>query len=106
MKAPTSLFFLLLSLFPSALGALLAVDYGTEWTKASLIKPGTPLDVLLDKGIYPSRFAKACPGSRISLSDSKRKMQSVVGYKRDERVFGGEAFNAVSQRAICFHNHS
>jgi hypoxia up-regulated 1 len=51
MKSPVSLFVLLLSLFPSALGALLAVDYGTEWTKASLIKPGQPLDVLLDKGV-------------------------------------------------------
>jgi hypoxia up-regulated 1 len=35
---------------PSALAALLAVDYGAEWTKASLVKPGTPFDVLLDKG--------------------------------------------------------
>jgi molecular chaperone DnaK (HSP70) len=33
----------------------------------------------------------------LSLADSKRKMQSVVGYKRDERVFGGEAVNAVSR---------
>lgn len=31
----------------------------------------------------------------ILCADSKRKMQSVLGYKRDERVFGGEAVNAV-----------
>ncbi|KAF8345169.1 Hsp70 protein-domain-containing protein [Amanita rubescens] len=41
----------------SALAAILAVDYGSEWIKASLVKPGTPFDVLLNK-------------------DSKRKIQA------------------------------
>lgn len=41
---------LLAATAPSTLAALLAVDYGAEWTKASLVKPGTPFDVLLDKG--------------------------------------------------------
>jgi hypothetical protein len=101
MKSQISLFVLLLSLFPSALGALLAVDYGTEWTKASLVKPGIPLDVLLDKGecdALPVICETIGTCILILLSnpiDSKRKMQSVVGFKRDERVFGGEAVNAV-----------
>lgn len=73
-----SLFALLpLLLIPqSALAAILAVDYGSEWIKASLVKPGTPFDVLLNK-------------------DSKRKIQASVGWKRDDRVFGQDAFNLV-----------
>lgn len=27
---------------------LLAIDYGTEWMKVSLVKPGVPFDVLLN----------------------------------------------------------
>lgn len=67
----------LLLLAPSALASILAVDYGAEWTKISLVKPGTPFDVVLNK-------------------DSKRKVQSVVGWKKDERLFGGEASAIVS----------
>ncbi|KAJ4481128.1 Hsp70 protein-domain-containing protein [Lentinula aciculospora] len=73
----------LLSLFllglPSAnLAAVLAIDYGSDWIKASLMKPGVPFDVLLNK-------------------DSKRKIQSSVGWKRDDRLFGGDAFNMASR---------
>ncbi|KAJ9094363.1 hypothetical protein QFC19_007971 [Naganishia cerealis] len=63
---------MLAAVAPSTLAALLAVDYGAEWTKASLVKPGVPFDVLLDR-------------------DSKRKMMSTVGWKKEERVFGGDA---------------
>ncbi|KAF8346739.1 heat shock protein 70 family [Amanita rubescens] len=62
----------------SALAAILAVDYGSEWIKASLVKPGTPFDVLLNK-------------------DSKRKIQASVGWKRDDRVFGQDAFNLAAR---------
>ncbi|KAJ3825340.1 Hsp70 protein-domain-containing protein [Lentinula raphanica] len=73
----------LLSLFllglPSAsFAAVLAIDYGSDWIKASLMKPGVPFDVLLNK-------------------DSKRKIQSSVGWKRDDRLFGGDAFNMASR---------
>lgn len=68
----------LLSLFPAnSLAAVLAIDYGTDWMKASLMKPGVPFDVLLNK-------------------DSKRKIQSSVGWKRTDRLFGTDAFNLVS----------
>jgi hypoxia up-regulated 1 len=50
MRGLVSVILLLAATAPSALAALLAVDYGAEWTKASLVKPGTPFDVLLDKG--------------------------------------------------------
>ncbi|XP_006455585.1 hypothetical protein AGABI2DRAFT_210009 [Agaricus bisporus var. bisporus H97] len=58
--------------------SVLAIDYGADYMKASLMKPGTPFDVLLNK-------------------DSKRKIQSVVGWKKSDRVFGGDAFNLASR---------
>jgi len=71
------LFLLASSLAPSALASVLAIDYGAEFTKISLVKPGLPMDVVLNK-------------------DSKRKVQSVVGWKKEERLFGGEAAAVVS----------
>lgn len=70
------LLLLLGALSPSVLASILAIDYGAEWTKISLVKPGLPFDVVLNK-------------------DSKRKVQSVVGWKKDERLFGGEAVAVV-----------
>jgi hypoxia up-regulated 1 len=69
--------FLLLFLSPAIRAAVLAIDYGAEFTKLSLVKPGVPFDVVLDR-------------------DSKRKIHSVVGWKRDDRVFGAEGKMAVS----------
>lgn len=62
---------------PQVFASLLAIDYGSEWIKASLMKPGVPFDVLLNK-------------------DSKRKIQSSVGWKNDDRLFGSDAYNLVS----------
>lgn len=44
------LLLLLASLSTQTLADLLVIDYGAEWTKASLMKPGMPFDVLLDRG--------------------------------------------------------
>jgi hypoxia up-regulated 1 len=60
----------------NVLASVLAVDYGTDWIKASLMKPGVPFDVLLNR-------------------DSKRKMQASVGWKGRDRLFGSDAFNMV-----------
>jgi hypothetical protein len=66
-----------LSLLPeSAFASVLAIDYGADWIKASLVGPGVPFDVLLNK-------------------DSKRKVQSSVAWKNDDRLFGTDAFNLV-----------
>jgi hypothetical protein len=40
----------LASVSQQTLAALLVIDYGSEWTKVSLMKPGMPFDVLLDRG--------------------------------------------------------
>lgn len=63
----------------STLASLLAIDYGSDWIKASLMSPGVPFDVLLNK-------------------DSKRKIQSTVGWKREDRLFASDAYNIVSTR--------
>ena len=77
MRLPALFSFLFLLLSPTIHAAVLAIDYGAEFTKLSLVKPGVPLDVVLDR-------------------DSKRKVQSVVGWKKDDRVFGQEGKMAVS----------
>ena len=68
-------------LLPVAFASVLAIDYGTDWTKASLMKPGVPFDVLLNK-------------------DSKRKIHSSVGWNRNDRLSGTDAFNIVSCRFL------
>ncbi len=69
--------FTLLSAPATAMGVV-AFDYGTEWMKVSLVKPGLPFDVVLDR-------------------DSKRKIQSAVSFKKwamdEEILFGTNAYN-------------
>lgn len=72
--------FLAISLFSSTALAtsVLAIDYGSDFIKASLMKPGMPFDVLLNK-------------------DSKRKIRSSVAWKNGERLFGQDAFNIATR---------
>ena len=67
---------LLLCVPIQTLASVLAIDYGSDFIKASLMKPGVPFDVLLNK-------------------DSKRKICSVVSWKKGDRMFGQDAFNIV-----------
>ncbi|PPR02281.1 hypothetical protein CVT24_011619 [Panaeolus cyanescens] len=60
------------------LASVLAIDYGSDFIKASLMKPGLPFDVLLNK-------------------DSKRKIASVVAWKKGDRLFGQDAANLASR---------
>ncbi|KAI0369349.1 actin-like ATPase domain-containing protein [Pilatotrama ljubarskyi] len=60
------------------LGSILAIDYGADFIKASLMKPGQPFDVLLNR-------------------DSKRKIQSTVGWKKNDRLFGSDAANVAGR---------
>ncbi|RUO95484.1 heat shock protein 70 family, partial [Jimgerdemannia flammicorona] len=61
----------------TASAAVMSIDYGTEWFKVGLIKPGVPLDVALNR-------------------DSKRKTQSVITIRGEERFYGSDAVNLVS----------
>ena len=69
-------FALLCTFIQIAQAAVMSIDYGTEWFKVGLIKPGMPLDVALNK-------------------DSKRKTQSVVTIRDGERIYGGDAISLV-----------
>lgn len=57
--------------------AVMSIDYGTEWFKVGLIKPGIPLDVALNK-------------------DSKRKTQAMVTLRDDQRVYGSDSLALVN----------
>lgn len=78
-----SLFSLFLFSSTALATTVLAIDYGSDYIKASLIKPGAPFDVLLDK-------------------DSKRKIRSSVAWKNGERLFGQDAFNIVCASLVFF----
>jgi hypothetical protein len=71
------LLLVLLGLWHSVQAAVMSIDYGTEWFKVGLIKPGIPLDIALNK-------------------DSKRKTQAVVSIRGNDRLYGGDAVNLVS----------
>ena len=72
---------LLLYATPAFAASVLAIDYGADYIKASLMKPGLPFDVLLNK-------------------DSKRKIHSSVAWKNGERLFGQDAYNLVSTSRV------
>ncbi len=81
MKYSTIHALLCLCPFQLASASVLAIDFGTEWTKAALVKQGIPLEIVLTK-------------------DTKRKEQSVIGFKGNERLYGQDAANLV-----CLHFH-
>lgn len=88
--ARTSTLLCLLWLFASsalAVRAVLGIDFGTEYIKASLVKPGIPLEIVLTK-------------------DSRRKETSAVAFKpvRDakagefpERLYGSDAMSLAAR---------
>ncbi len=57
----------------SASSAVLGIDFGTEYIKAVLVKPGIPLDIVLTK-------------------DSKRKEASAIAFKPGTSSTGGGSF--------------
>lgn len=64
---------------PAAGGSVLGIDLGSEFFKISLVKPGMPLDIVLN-------------------IESKRKTATMVGYKDGEQLFSGAAANTVRRR--------
>lgn len=73
---------------PSTAIGVVSIDYGTEWIKAALIKPGKPFDLVLSR-------------------DSKRKVQASVAFKgavpddgaleKQERIMGADAYAYASR---------
>lgn len=52
--------------------AVMSVDLGSEWMKIAIVKPGVPMEIVLNK-------------------ESKRKTEVAVSMRNDERVFGSSA---------------
>ncbi|KAJ0061481.1 hypothetical protein NL108_001993 [Boleophthalmus pectinirostris] len=69
-----SLFCLVLALLPhdAASVAVMSVDLGSEWMKMAIVKPGVPMEIVLNK-------------------ESRRKTPAVVCLKENERLFGDNA---------------
>lgn len=84
LRLSLALLFLFSLSYETAFASVLAIDYGSDWIKASLMKPGVPFDILLNK-------------------DSKRKIQSSVGWKKSDRLFGSDAYNIVSNYVLLIH---
>ncbi|KAF9923520.1 hypothetical protein FBU30_006442 [Linnemannia zychae] len=58
--------------------AVMAIDYGTDWFKVALVKPGIPFDIVLN-------------------AESKRKTQSAINVRGDHRSFGSEALSLATR---------
>ena len=80
---------------PAAAFGVVSIDYGTEWIKSALAKPGLPFDVVLGR-------------------DSKRKIQASAAFKgkqpvdgkieKLERLLGADAYSHASRDpAQSFH---
>jgi len=61
---------------PQADAAVAAIDLGTEWMKVALVKPGVPMEIVLNR-------------------ESKRKTATAVTIRKSERFFGEDALNLV-----------
>ena len=55
--------------------SVIGIDFGQEWFKVSIVKPGIPLDIVLNK-------------------ETKRKTNSIVALKNNKRLFGNDAIAA------------
>ncbi|XP_069021156.1 hypoxia up-regulated protein 1 [Embiotoca jacksoni] len=71
---PVALFCLVLAMLPShtVAVAVMSVDLGSEWMKMAIVKPGVPMEIVLNK-------------------ESRRKTPAVVCLKENERLFGDNA---------------
>lgn len=69
-----ALFCLVLAMLPSpsASVAVMSVDLGSEWMKMAIVKPGVPMEIVLNK-------------------ESRRKTPAAVCLKENERLFGDSA---------------
>lgn len=74
-----SLCVVLVALVAASHGAVLGIDFGSQFLKMALVKPGTPFDIVTDE-------------------HSKRKLPTIVGFLPKERLFGNGAMALVSAR--------
>ena len=72
----------LVALLQLAEGAVIGIDLGGEFIKASLVKPRVPLDIVLNP-------------------EGRRRSEAVVGFFDGEQAYGGAALNQVRGGLGC-----
>ncbi|XP_012712373.1 hypoxia up-regulated protein 1 isoform X1 [Fundulus heteroclitus] len=79
---------LVLALFPSFTVpvAVMSVDLGSEWMKMAIVKPGVPMEIVLNR-------------------ESRRKTPTVVCLKENERLFGDSALGVSVKNPKTVYRH-
>ncbi|XP_019941425.1 hypoxia up-regulated protein 1 [Paralichthys olivaceus] len=88
MLAPVALFCLVLATLPShtVTVAVMSVDLGSEWMKMAIVKPGVPMEIVLNK-------------------ESRRKTPIAVCLKENERLFGDSALGVTVKNPKTVYRH-
>jgi len=81
LLAAAAALLLALACLPRADAAVAAIDLGTEWMKVALVKPGVPMEIVLNR-------------------ESKRKTATAVSIRKNERFFGDDALNLVRRAPL------
>uniref|UniRef100_A0A3Q1EFN5 Hypoxia up-regulated protein 1 n=1 Tax=Acanthochromis polyacanthus TaxID=80966 RepID=A0A3Q1EFN5_9TELE len=66
--------------------AVMSVDLGSEWMKMAIVKPGVPMEIVLNK-------------------ESRRKTPTVVCLKENERLFGDSALGVSVKNPKTVYRH-
>ncbi|XP_040908123.1 hypoxia up-regulated protein 1 [Toxotes jaculatrix] len=79
---------LVLAMLPShtVTVAVMSVDLGSEWMKIAIVKPGVPMEIVLNK-------------------ESRRKTPTVVCLKENERLFGDSALGVSVKNPKTVYRH-
>ncbi|XP_034539425.1 hypoxia up-regulated protein 1 [Notolabrus celidotus] len=83
-----SLFCLVLAMLPShtVTVAVMSVDLGSEWMKMAIVKPGVPMEIVLNR-------------------ESRRKTPIAVCLKENERLFGDNALGVSVKNPKTVYRH-
>uniref|UniRef100_A0A8C4DUJ4 Hypoxia up-regulated protein 1 n=1 Tax=Dicentrarchus labrax TaxID=13489 RepID=A0A8C4DUJ4_DICLA len=65
--------------------AVMSVDLGSEWMKVAIVKPGVPMEIVLNK-------------------ESRRKTPTAVCLKENERLFGDSALGSVKNPKTVYRH--
>ncbi|XP_054481698.1 hypoxia up-regulated protein 1 [Anoplopoma fimbria] len=86
--APLVLFGLVLAMLPShtVTVAVMSIDLGSEWMKVALVKPGVPMEIVLNK-------------------ESRRKTPMAVCLKENERLLGDGALGVSVKNPKTVYRH-
>ncbi|KAM9846707.1 hypoxia up-regulated protein 1 [Aulostomus maculatus] len=86
--AIVALFCLVVAMLPpgTVTVAVMSVDLGSEWMKMAIVKPGVPMEIVLNK-------------------ESRRKTPTVVCLKENERLFGDNALGVSVKNPKTVYRH-